>query len=236
MRSNFLRNKVQCRKLNFLSQFENHDPDAYHSVDFEYARKWINGKKTLNIGCWTGSFEGLCSNTPLALFSVEPDVKALQVAKESNEHAHFINADACNLPFHTDSFDVVLMFTVLEHLGPNIHEVLKEIHRVLISGGNLILSTPHRNCLHGMMDIAHWMAGHRHFRIKEIREMLASAELSVHRIELKGRWISCFCIPFFYLFKYIYKLNLYKTGTYRSLILKEYEKPGFRDIYLIAYK
>jgi len=46
-------------------------------------------------------------------------------------------------PFQEESFDVVLCFQVIEHIGDD-HALLKEIHRVLRPGGVLLLTTPNR--------------------------------------------------------------------------------------------
>jgi SAM-dependent methyltransferase len=45
------------------------------------------------------------------------------------------------LPFSPDSFDVVTMLAVLEHLERAM-DVLAEVHRVLKSGGSLVLTVP----------------------------------------------------------------------------------------------
>lgn len=45
------------------------------------------------------------------------------------------------LPFEDSSFDIVTMLAVLEHIE-NEQQILKEIHRVLVPGGKLIITVP----------------------------------------------------------------------------------------------
>lgn len=52
-----------------------------------------------------------------------------------------IISDAENVPFSNESFDSIAMLEVIEHLK-NPEKALKEIHRVLKKGGQIIISTP----------------------------------------------------------------------------------------------
>jgi SAM-dependent methyltransferase len=52
-----------------------------------------------------------------------------------------VQADARDLPFEDESFDVALCIHVLEHI-PDDRQALKEMHRVLRPGGRAVLQVP----------------------------------------------------------------------------------------------
>lgn len=56
----------------------------------------------------------------------------------------FVRADATSLPFRSNSFDLVTIFHVLEHIT-NGELVLEEIIRVLKNNGIMLLVTPNAN-------------------------------------------------------------------------------------------
>jgi SAM-dependent methyltransferase len=53
----------------------------------------------------------------------------------------FVCGDACSLPFKNDSFDVVTLFDVLEHIKDD-RSAAKEALRVTHPGGYVLVSTP----------------------------------------------------------------------------------------------
>jgi len=52
-----------------------------------------------------------------------------------------VKADICNLPFESDSYDVILCNHVLEHI-PDDTKAMQELYRVLKPGGMVILQIP----------------------------------------------------------------------------------------------
>ena len=55
--------------------------------------------------------------------------------------ARIRHEDVCNLSFADESFDLIGSFDVLEHV-PDYHAALREFHRVLAPGGQLLLTAP----------------------------------------------------------------------------------------------
>ena len=65
-----------------------------------------------------------------------------QLLKTNPHHvSHFIQADACELPFDDGMFDVVVATAVIEHV-PDAGKMLEECHRVLKENGLCIVTTP----------------------------------------------------------------------------------------------
>jgi SAM-dependent methyltransferase len=52
-----------------------------------------------------------------------------------------VHADACDLPFEDESFDLAVCVHVLEHI-PDDRQALREMHRVLRPGGRAVLQVP----------------------------------------------------------------------------------------------
>jgi ubiquinone/menaquinone biosynthesis C-methylase UbiE len=91
--------------------------------------------RTLEVGCSTGINTNFLAEYCMECIGLDIDEKALRYA---NDHAHFraqfLAGDAMHLPFHENSFDVVICNHVYEHV-PDSSRLMEEIFRVLRRGG-----------------------------------------------------------------------------------------------------
>ena len=94
-------------------------------VDFE------KGQSLLDVGCGTGHFSFWFHDLGFKVVGMDISTEMLKVARSKikNEKIRFIQADACNLPFPDNSFDVVTLITVLEFLSER-QKALCEAFRV----------------------------------------------------------------------------------------------------------
>lgn len=112
----------------------------------------------LDLGCNIGSVEYLYSlvgGETDGLFVAGIDL-SFRSLRRANAHglpfAGFCKADGCQLPFASDTFDLVICIEVIEHIADQAR-VLREIYRVLKPGGTLYLTTPNRKCLSLLIEV-----------------------------------------------------------------------------------
>jgi len=103
--------------------------------------------RVLDIGCGDGEVSAeLAARTRAEVVCADASAIAVQACIARGLEAHLINIGEKPLPFSDSSFDLVFMTEVIEHLlRPD--SALDEVRRVLVPGGNLILSTPNLACL-----------------------------------------------------------------------------------------
>ncbi len=97
--------------------------------------------RCLDVGCGMGnSYAPELARRGSTYVGVDVSEEAVATARSAGLNAQTI-ADAAELPFADDSFDLVVCVEVLEHLfAPQ--EAAREIHRVLRPGGRLVASAP----------------------------------------------------------------------------------------------
>ncbi len=132
-----------------------------------------------------------------------------------------------------ESFDKIVFLEVLEHVPDGTEEqALKESFRLLKNGGVMVLSTPNDTLAASILDPAHWLINHRHYKPQAVRDMLERNGFTVETEYVGGGIIELFWIPVFYLLLRLRLAEPIKPLMDR-LIDKEYSKPGF---YTIIFK
>ena len=106
------------------------------------------GNRLLDVGCGTGTAEisiGRLHLSQIRLFGVDLIVQQLVTAKKEtaghNLRAKFAAADACHLPFNSESFDSTYCVAVLQHVG-DIDLAVREFARVTRAGGRIVAVEP----------------------------------------------------------------------------------------------
>jgi ubiquinone/menaquinone biosynthesis C-methylase UbiE len=101
----------------------------------------------LDVGCATGRLlSRLAASGAQQLFGVDLAPNILEVARESlakqdaHPELHAVDAED-SLPWPSESFDVVTLTGVLHHFYRP-HDALRQIHRVLRSGGRVLVLDP----------------------------------------------------------------------------------------------
>ena len=109
----------------------------------------VESKRILEIACGRGGFARFLASKGAVMFAADFSATALQLTqakmhRADNEkpiHVGFAQADAQQLPYTDESFDIVVSCETIEHL-PDPYSALLEMARVCRSGGLLYLTTP----------------------------------------------------------------------------------------------
>jgi SAM-dependent methyltransferase len=144
------------------------------------ARRLVEGRgpfdRALDIGCGTGGNRPLLEALARSVVSLDPSHDALALAREKGP---VLAADATTLPFGRETFDLVFLFNVLEHVEHD-GAALREAARVLCPGGTLLVATSASRLLWGDHDVANHH--HRRYAASELRRLLLGAGLSIVRV------------------------------------------------------
>lgn len=73
--------------------------------------------KILEVGCGTGHWLNLLSKYSTQLYGADYSTGMLNIAKKSNDILNVVNADANKLPFHGNSFDLILCINAIHHFA-----------------------------------------------------------------------------------------------------------------------
>ncbi|KJF17039.1 class I SAM-dependent methyltransferase [Acidithrix ferrooxidans] len=132
-------------------------------------------------------------------------------------------SDARGLPFHDNSFDIVIVSEILEHIQED-HVVLREINRVTKAGGMIAISVPR-----AMPELLNWIfskeyhsvkGGHiRIYRKRQLLQRIAQANLDVVVVSYAHGLHS----PYWWLKTLLglEKTNLSPIRRYQDLLIKQ---------------
>ncbi len=212
---------------------------ARHQKCFQFSAD-MEGKDILDIGSSFGWFEKMAlENKCKSVTGIEPKKKDFYSAKKEVPGATFKKGSALNLSFKKKSFDLVVMFDVIEHIPKNTEpKAIGEIKRVLRPGGKLVLSTPFDYWLSKIMDPAWWLIGHRHYKEMELAQMLMKSGFKIESIEKRGRIFELVSAMLMYFFKWVFRREIPFKDWFESKKNSEYltDREGFETLYIKAVK
>lgn len=101
------------------------------------------GNHVLDLGCGNGRFYPIIKSCGVEYVGVDSSKGLIDIAKNNHPEAAFMVADALQLPFPDESFDIVYAFAVVHHIpSRKLRNVFfKEIARVLRKDGTLIITS-----------------------------------------------------------------------------------------------
>lgn len=114
----------------------------------DYTDAWLHFDlgRVLDIGCGRGVLLRRLADRASELWGVDIDEERVAQTRRADEIQTRLLKPGQPLPFDDESFDTVTITEVIEHV-PDERSVLAECARVLVPGGKLLLTTPHRGLL-----------------------------------------------------------------------------------------
>lgn len=197
----------------------------------------LSGKNVLDIGCSFGWLEKMAIEQGVKeIIGIEPNEKSFHNIKEINPKVKYVIGRAESLPFNNNSFDIVIMLEVLEHIPKGTEEIaFIEIYRVLKPGGKLILSTPNDKFINSMLDPA-WFFGHRHYRPSYLKKILNKSGYKIEKEFLYGGFWEMFRMIPHYFFKWVFQMEDPFKSYFEKKIESDSKKKGYACIYISAIK
>ena len=113
----------------------------------------LQGLKILDIGSGEGSTSELLSKNNFVV-CLEPKPERIKKISGSDSLSSLI-ADSLNLPIKSDSFDLIILQDVIEHLSIN-KKFIEELTSLLKNYGIIYLSTPNRLSIINFISDPHW--------------------------------------------------------------------------------
>lgn len=175
---------------------------AYHlvrSISLKTKLKLINSfqledKNLLDVGCGTGDFLQTAQKNNWTVSGIEPNAQAREIANgKTNKSVYEIDQ---LLKFKPNSFDVITLWHVLEHL-PNLENHTAIFKKLLKLNGRLIIAVPNHNSYDAEYYKQFWAAydvpRHLwHFNKASITNLVSKQKMEV--IKVKPMWFDAFYV------------------------------------------
>lgn len=153
--------------------------------------------RILESGCGSGRWMAFFQRLGHRVVGIDDSPGPLRVARAHDPALALVRGDALATPFAAHSFDAVFSSYVAEHFADGPHALLREIHRLLVPGGLLLLIVPYdslfrRLVTHRALQAFYLVARLRgrplaftehRFRAGELRAALARAGFAVEHVE-----------------------------------------------------
>lgn len=141
----------------------------------------------IDLGCGTGFMLEMLTRQGYRMVGLDLRPEGLRAARQMQTSAWLLQAEAVHLPLKDNTFDVILLLDVLEHVDDR--TLLAEIVRIVRNGGWVFISVPAMPWLWSYRDEA---AGHlRRYTRQHLSSVLAQTHIHVQEI----RYYQCWLLP-----------------------------------------
>lgn len=114
-----------------------------HEVVYRDLLSRCAGRRVLEAGSGEGYGANMIADVAAQVTGLDYDVSAVEHVRARYPRVEMLHGNLAELPLPDASVDTVVNFQVIEHLWDQA-QFLRECHRVLTPGGELLISTPNR--------------------------------------------------------------------------------------------
>lgn len=114
-----------------------------HEVVYRDLLPRCAGRTVLEAGSGEGYGANMIADVACKVTGLDYDISAVEHVRARYPRVEMLHGNLAELPLADESVDTVVNFQVIEHLWDQA-QFLRECHRVLASGGELLVSTPNR--------------------------------------------------------------------------------------------
>ncbi|MBK7993350.1 MAG: class I SAM-dependent methyltransferase [Blastocatellia bacterium] len=140
--------QAEIGTVEFFNAIEKHRYETeWHILEMANFPAW-KGKTVLEVGCGLGTDAVQFARAGAIYTGVDLTPRSIELVgkrfQQQNLTGNFQVADAENLPFPDNHFDLVYSHGVLHHT-PDTQKAINEVHRVIKPGGRALVMLYHRN-------------------------------------------------------------------------------------------
>lgn len=202
-----------------------------HKFIVQQYAPYIKNKRVLDAGCWTGPIARTISDAGIEteLIGLDENKSALSIAKKNFPKFNFLQCKLTDPDLSLSAkyrgyFDSVIFLDVMEHLPSGCEvKVLNFLRSLLKTNGVLVMSTMADHILN-IIDPA-WMRGHRHYKLKTIRDMLQDSGFEVSEVLKIGNLWWDIDLLYFYIFKHLLKKKYQTSIAMKKRIMQGFNNP-----------
>jgi SAM-dependent methyltransferase len=160
---------LEIAKSFFQYDFGGKHRERRFQKNFDLITKYINdfheGIRVLDIGCSGGRYTQMLLQKKMITFGLDTSRIALKFNKEHNPEANLIQCSVTNLPFVSQSFDLIVCVELFHHLDDHfLDQALKDLSRILKKGGTFFCDL--RNSLNPIMWYSYKKRNGKYYTLK----------------------------------------------------------------------
>jgi len=166
--------------------------------------------KMIEFGCGNGSILQYLFQNGFQIEGSDISLSCLQFFQKRNKKISLYQSDALNTPFHDETYHVIGLFDVLEHIE-NDTLALKESFRICKKNGLIIITVPAHKYLWSYFD--EFSQHKRRYSKKELNLKLKKAGFEIEKIS----FYIFFLLPIFFLKRKLFKSQSLKINQLSEL-------------------